>query len=425
MVRRFPLLTRALSILPALLLVMAGVPSSARAANGLAARFATTVTAIESLPYQPDYVPTGTDSAFPDAPVANTAPAEDYTTGSIPGDPDSPAWPSSFHQVLFHSADGAPLLGELALLPGSHPGIVVVHGFNTHGYQSVIRWAAMLAANGYDVLAADQRDYAFEYQAGYGYPNWLQTFGWKESQDVLAAGQYLSQQSGVSTVGVVGFSEGAQNTVLALSQDTGHVFKAGITFSGPADQDTQIYSTAAPPGCSTPLCTYPATDALIQVVVPPDTYNDPCAVLRDAGSYYGVTPYSILAHESAMHAQTSVTVPLLNFYSADDSLVNPEHAALMAAYESGNPLQQTVEIQRGEHAYFYDRWWQQMAILTYFHNLLPGSQNTTTAATVNQTPGGLPLSAQMVAIPSYSRAQADALLAPYICDTSQPPPGRP
>jgi hypothetical protein len=29
---------------------------------------------------------------------------------------------------------------------------------------------------------------AFEYSAGYGYPNFPQTFGWKEVQDVVAAG---------------------------------------------------------------------------------------------------------------------------------------------------------------------------------------------------------------------------------------------
>lgn len=119
--------------------------------------------------------------------MANTAPAEDYTTGSIPDSPDYPAWPAAFSQVLFHSGDGAPLFGELALHPGHHPGIVVVHGFNTHGYASVIRWAALLYARGYDVLAADQRDVFFESQAGYGYPDWLQTFGWRESPHVQRA----------------------------------------------------------------------------------------------------------------------------------------------------------------------------------------------------------------------------------------------
>ena len=36
----------------------------------------------------------GLDSAF-DTLVPNTAPAEDYTTGSIPGSPDAPAWPGA------------------------------------------------------------------------------------------------------------------------------------------------------------------------------------------------------------------------------------------------------------------------------------------------------------------------------------------
>ena len=219
----------------------------------------------------------------------------------------------------------------LALQPGSRAGVVVVHGFNTHGNLSVIRWAAMLHKNGYNVLAADQRDFSFEYPAGYGHPRFPQTFGWKEAEDVVAAGRYLKAQPGVTTVGVVGFSAGAQNTVLALAQSGPSVFAAGLTFSAPADQDTQIYSTASPPDCETPACTYPATDGLILLVVPPYNYDDPCAVLNDAGSYYGIDPFSILAQESAFHAQTRVNVPLLNFYAADDPLVQPFQAVMMRA----------------------------------------------------------------------------------------------
>jgi predicted alpha/beta-fold hydrolase len=412
------------TIAAVILAILRPVPTSAVSPD-LAARFATVVRQIEALPYQPAYTPLGFDSAFPGMHVLNTFPVEDYTTGSIPGSPDSPPWPPIFKAVILHSFDGAPLFGELAMHPGQHPGIVVVHGFNTHGMLSVIRWAAMLAANGYDVLAADQRDFSYEYAAGDGYPTWLQTFGWKEAQDVLAVGAYLRHQAGVTSVGVVGFSEGAQNTVLAISHDVRHIFSAALTFSGPADQDTQIYSTAEPPNCQTPTCTYPITDALIAVVVPPYTYFDPCSVLNDAAKRYDTTAYDILAQESAMHAQTQAKVPLLNFYAADDSLVAPIDAALMAAYERGNPLQQTLEIQHGEHAYYFDRWWQQMTTLEYFHALLPGATATTTVrATVNQTPGGEPLRAQLVQYPILTRAQADAHLAPFICNTAEPPPGR-
>src|SRR5262249_18514721 len=160
------------------------------------ARLTQVIQQIEALPYQPDYVPIGVDSAFAPTLVLNTLPAQDYTSGSVPGSPDAPGWPVAFQPITLQSADGAVLTAMLALHPGNHPGIVVVHGFNTHGNLSVIRWAAMLYVNGYNVLAADQRDFSAEYSAGYGYPNFPQTFGWKESEDVVAAGRFLKQQPG-------------------------------------------------------------------------------------------------------------------------------------------------------------------------------------------------------------------------------------
>jgi pimeloyl-ACP methyl ester carboxylesterase len=386
--------------------------------------FDTVVTEITALPYQPAYVPEGFDTAFPAGTVLNDYPAEDYTTGSIPGSPDSPSYPQSFHAVLLHSADGAPFYAEVALQTGPRPGIEVVPGFNTHSNQSVVRWAAMLAANGYDVIAADQRDFSAEYDAGYGYPAYLQTFGWKEAQDVVAAGRYLASQQGVTTLGIVGFSEGGQDTILAMAAAPG-LYSAGLTFSAPADQDTQIYSTAEPPQCRT-SCTYPLTDALVAVAVPPYTYDNVCDALAVAGTYYGTTGFDILAKESAFHAQTAIKAPLLNFYSDDDSLVPPFEATMMAGYEQGAGLQETVLIQHGEHAYFFDRWWQQMAILGYFKALLPGAADNravTAAATVNQTPGGLPLADQLVSLGQTSRAEADSYLAPYVCDLSAGSPG--
>ncbi len=408
------------------LVVSAAATMVAAATASTATRFDSAVQQILAQPYQPNYVPLGFDTAFGDASVLNTAPAQDYTSGSIAGSPDAPAWPPWFAFVLLHSADGAPLLGKLALHPGDGPGVVVVHGFNTHGYDSVIRWAAMLYANGYDVLAADQRDFSFESSAGYGYPGWQQTFGWKESEDVLAAGRYLAAQPGTKDIGVVGFSEGGQNTVLALALDGGKVFKAGLQFSGPADQNTQVYSTAVPAGCSTPLCTYPVTDALVQLVVPPYDNGNVCTALDRAATLYGLDGFDILAHETAFHAQQLVKVPLLNVYSADDSLVPSFEARMMAGYELGKPLQRTLEVTRGEHAYFFDRWWQQRALLLYFKATLPSATSfaaVTTTPTVNQTAGGLPFGEQLVPLTGATAASADGMLAPYVCDTTRGAPG--
>src|SRR3954447_7797894 len=272
---------------------------TAAAGTPPAARLSAPVDTILAQPYQPDYLPLGFDAAF-DAPTLNTAPAQDYTSGSIPGSPDHADWPASFRDVVVKSGDGTLLTAKLALRPGVHPGVVVVHGFNTNAKESVVRWAAMLARNGFNVLAADQRDFKAESGAGYGYPGPRQTFGWKEAEDVLAAGRFLAAQPCVSSLGLVGFSLGGQDTVLALAIDgaqskSKRAFSAGMNFSGPADQATQVYSTAVPAGCSSPLCTFPATDALTALVVPPYTYTDACTVLDDAAAYYGASPFTILA----------------------------------------------------------------------------------------------------------------------------------
>ncbi|MFN2467832.1 MAG: alpha/beta hydrolase family protein [Gaiellaceae bacterium] len=419
--------TRMLAALAAFAALLA-VPAQAAPAD----RFQQVIDAILADPYQPAYVPVGLDTAFPMEPesnpngVPNTFPAQDYTTGSVPGNPDHPDWPTAFKYKRFLSGDGAPLRARLALHPGSHPGVAVVHGFNTNGKESVIRWAAMLYANGYNVLAADQRDFRDEWNNNTpanpeAWPTWLQTFGWKESEDVLAHGRYLASQPGVTSIGLVGFSLGGQDVVLGAAQPGGDaVFDAVLNFSGPADQNAQIYSTAEPPGCTPPACDYPVTDALILLVVPPygsgGKYDDPCEVLVDAGVRYGTTPAAILAQEKAYKKQVGLAPPLLSFYANDDSLVQPFHATMMAGYESG--LQRTFLIERGEHAYFFDRRWQQRAILAYFKGMLPGAEldpSITVNATVNQTPGGMPLRDQLVDLGDPTPAEADALQAPTIC----------
>src|SRR4029077_7365889 len=105
----------------------------------------------------------------------------------------------------------------------------------------------------------------------------------------------------------------------------------------------------------------------------------------------------------------------------DDSLVPSFEARMMAGYELGKPLQRTLEVTRGEHAYFFDRWWQQRALLLYFKTTLPSatsSATVTTTPTVNQTAGGLPFGDQLIPLAGATTSSADAMLAPYVCDTA-------
>ena len=146
--------------------------------------------------------------------VPNTAPAQDYTCRLDPGLGRPPRLARVVPRRRRAVGDGT-LLDRQARPPARRPSRrVVVHGFNTNAKESVVRWAAMLARNGFNVLAADQRDFKAEHAAGYGYPGPRQTFGWKEAEDVLAAGRFLAAQPGVSSIGVVGYSLGGQDTVL-------------------------------------------------------------------------------------------------------------------------------------------------------------------------------------------------------------------
>ncbi len=90
----------------------------------------------------------------------------------------------------------------------------------------------------------------------------------------------------------------------------------------------------------------------------------------------------------------------------------------MAGYESGAQLQKTFLVTRGQHAYFFDRWWQQRAILDYFKALLPGAlldPAILQTPTVNQTLGGASFSSQLVDLGNPTPAQADALQGPLVC----------
>jgi predicted alpha/beta-fold hydrolase len=416
----------ALALAGAAAALVAAIPAQA----DLTSKFNGAVSEILAQPYQARYVPMGYDSAFPYGGVLNTFPVEDYTSGSKAGNPDAPAWPIGFELVSFTSLDGAPLKGHIARLPGDHPGIVVVHGFNSNGRDSAVRWAAMLARNGYNVLAFDMRGFPPEYKAnGNQAPN-PQTLGWKEAEDVVAAGRFLKAQPGVTAVGVVGFSFGGQETVLALGLEglmpsKSRVFQAGLNFSGPADQNSQIYSTAVPFGCQTPLCTFPATGALLVLVVPPSDTTNPCTVLERASTRYGTDPYTILSKTDGFQKQSVISVPLLNVYANDDPLVAPFQAKMMAGYNGGSALQRTILLEEGLHAYYNDRWWQQRATLLYFKAMLPGAAtdlSITTEPTVNQTVGGAPAGQQVVNLGAPTRAQADALAGPFVCDTTKGPP---
>ena len=426
--------TLALVAVATTLMTLPPAPSAAAAARPAAsevARFEDAVARILDLPYDPSYAPTGTDAAFGDDDWPAAFPVTDTTTGTCCTGPvaDQPpladlappfaAFPDGFELVELASFDGTPLHAYAAITPGA-PGVVVMHGFNTNGKHSIVRYAAFLAANGFSVVAPDHRDMGREWERG---GSWWpggerhgQSIGWKEAEDLLVAAGELRRR-GASGVGVLGFSEGAQNTILALGRDLDGWIDAALTFSGPSDQRTQVNRESA------------ATAALLTTVV---NQPDVCTYLGEVGRRpeFTATPNFMLRQASAVDTLdgalgAGVEVPALHFYAEDDELVPGYHATILASRTRSMPLQHTVLVEAGNHAYFYDRWWTQAATLEWFRTWLdPDGATTTATPTVARPPAGTPLRDQTIDLSGATTAAAAAERdSSDVCPTVEEPVG--
>ena len=394
---------------------MAAVVLAAASGPAAGSDFDDAVADVLALPYNPAAQPTGLDSAFGADDYPAAFPLTDLAggtccTGPVPDQPPladlAPPFaefPDGFELIELESYDGTPLHAFAALRPGA-PGIVVMHGFNTNGKYSIVRYAAFLYANGYSVIAPDHRDMGREWvRGGSWHPDGTrhgQTLGWKEAQDLLVAAQWLDA-NGTILIGVLGFSEGAQNTMLALGIDHDGIIDAALTFSGPADQKTLAQRNAQ------------TTSALLTTVV-----NNPdlCGYLTEVGARpeFSATANFILDNDSAVDTLdgllgSGVTAPALHFYANDDTLVPPWNATLLASRTNTMPNQHTVLLPFGNHAYFTDRYWTQQAALTWFGTWLdPDGSHTTAVPTVTQTPGGMPAGDQQLDLGTVTRSQGDA-----------------
>src|SRR5262249_35191782 len=144
------------------------------------------------------------------------------------------AWLTVPKRVMFRSADGTIVHGQLFAAPGGSsrkPGVIFVHGGPSR--QMVLGWSYMeyysnayalnqyLASRGFVVLSVN-------YRLGIGYGRAFQhapdvaAHGAAEYQDVLAAARFLQGLPGVDAnrLGIWGGSYGGFLTALALARDS-------------------------------------------------------------------------------------------------------------------------------------------------------------------------------------------------------------
>ena len=117
------------------------------------------------------------------------------------------AYPSQFSDHVFEGADGEHIAASVGLQEArARPGLIVAHGLFSSRRFDYVRQITVRAYYewGFNVLALDLRSFGLTNLTSQA-PT---TVGWKEGQDIVAAGRYL-KQLGATTVGALGISSRA------------------------------------------------------------------------------------------------------------------------------------------------------------------------------------------------------------------------
>ncbi len=267
--------------------------------------------------------------------------------------------PPPFRRVTFESLDGTPLAAEVATHDGgARPGLVVVHGTFGSSGQAIYSTPAIRAFEewGFNVAVVDLR--------GWGRSSALSkapmTGGWREAEDVLAAAQYLLENTDTTTVGAMGYSLGGASVMLAAAHDRAPELLASGVFSesGYVDAADVIRIVERNPGMLArkyvPYWLFKLGLGRKFAIQGHRRVNLIEYFERVSARYYGVSVEELFRHDSVLEAVGRIRVPLFHLHAVDDWIVPVEHAYWLrdAAERAGNRLVGVCVRSRGAHCAF-------------------------------------------------------------------------
>ena len=141
-----------------------------------------------------------------------------------------------FEEVSFTTSDGFTI--PAWYMPASDSttkqAVLLVHG-RTANRTEGMRYAKAIIDAGYNVLAIDLRHPR-------QHPDIISTMSYHEKKDVIAALDFLENDKGAESIGVMGFSMGAAASIIVMAKD--QRIKAGI-FSGAYANSMDVLSEQA------------------------------------------------------------------------------------------------------------------------------------------------------------------------------------
>lgn len=267
-------------------------------------------------------------------------------------------YPAPFRRVEFPSLDGTKISAWLgvhhqrggAARPRDREAILIVPGMFTTKENAHIRKRALRFFRewGYHVLILDSRGTG-ESSGG------LNTAGWKESEDVEAAVEYLRSHVPVEKLHVFAESMGAVATILAAARKARRGFRlvdgAILAFSPYPDARQMIsHLMRARRSLEVVYVTQWFFTRLLTLSGRPYPHFE--AYLRDAAKTYGATLARLYKGARAVDALATVNVPMLIVCSDDDPLVPPGSMRAFSKAVQGRSNPAVLRLSWGGHCLY-------------------------------------------------------------------------
>jgi predicted alpha/beta-fold hydrolase len=283
------------------------------------------------------------------------------------------AYPAPFSDHVFEGADGEHIAASVGTQEEEgRPGLIVVHGLFSSRRFDYVRQIAVRAFFewGFNVLAVDLRTFGLTNLTSQA-PT---TTGWKEGEDLIAAGRYL-KELGTTTVGALGISLGGSAVLGACHVDGAEdALEGGIlAISPPADPRAmaQRLSRRLPRSHPAYALNRGFWAMLISRIRQSRWENiadfvDP--IERISAPYYELEPGELWRRASAKEHIAEAKVPVLILHPEDDAIIPVEHARILAEAAAGNDLVRVWILPGGGHGAIdaVDRDWFYAVLRGFF-----------------------------------------------------------
>jgi len=284
-------------------------------------------------------------------------------------------YPDVFEPVMLESQDGTPVCGLLAMQPdrSQRPALITVHGlFTSKNTRSMLDLALRAYyVWGFHVFALDLRNFGDSSRFSEAPTSW----GYRESDDVLAAAEYLETIDEVSTVAACGASMGAASTLVAAARSRldGPLSGGVVAVNGYADARGAVEHISGAGGGSLVRILTGLTFRLLLVIKTslggPRRFADFREYTRElAGQYYEVSDEDIYRKASPVRTIREIEVPCLIIHAEDDQVVRVSEAEELVRAAANNPMVGAIIVPTGGHVLYpvMSRTWFYETLRVFF-----------------------------------------------------------